>query len=127
MRLGIVRSGTSNHLVVAAAAGDVVGAVAWRCETPPGARDVDVELEVPEEIDWREIGVGDEAAGVRAPADDELRLRGLVEDLDQEGVLTLRVAGSVVLIETVGEPPLHVVGDEVAMVVRAAEAYPTGV
>ena len=48
-------------------------------------------------------------------------LRGLVEDLDQDGVLTLRVAGSVVLIETVGEPPLHVVGEEVAMFVRFAE------
>jgi hypothetical protein len=128
MRLDIVRFATGNRLVVEAAGGSVAGVVAWMGEAaPPGAREVDVELEVPDAVDWREIGIGDGAADVPAPADDELRLRGHVEDLDQDGVLTLLAAGSVVLIDTVGKPPLHVVGEEVAMVVRTAEVYPTGV
>lgn len=128
MRLEIVGFAAGNRLVVAAGDGNVAGVVVWRGEPPaPGARDADVELGVPEAVDWREIGVGDGAVNVAVPADNELWLRGLVEDLDQDGVLTVLVAGSVVLIDTVGEPPLRVVGEEVAMVVRAAEVYPIGV
>ncbi|MGY4644580.1 hypothetical protein [Cellulomonas sp. URHB0016] len=120
--------GGSAFVVVAAAGGGVAGAAAWRGGTlPPGTRDVDVELEVPGEVDWRQIVVTGEGADAQEPAEDELLLRGVVEDLDQDGVLTLHVAGSVVLIETVGEPPLYVVGKEVAIIVRSAEIYPTGV
>jgi len=128
MLLSLTRSGTSGHWVVAAAGGGVAGAVVWRGETvPTGAGEVDAELEVPGEVDWRTIVAASTRANVPSPAEDELLLRGVVEDLDQDGVLTLRVAGSVVLIDTVGEPPLHVVGQEVAMVVHSAELYPTGV
>ncbi|MBT0995413.1 hypothetical protein KIN34_14075 [Cellulomonas sp. DKR-3] len=128
MRLDVVRLAAGNRLFVEGGSGDVVGVVAWGGEELlPCVRDSDVELAVPSAVDWRDIGVGDRAANVPAPACEELRLRGLIEDLDQDGVLTVLAAGHLVLIDTVGEPPFHVVGQEVAMLVRAAEVYPTGV
>lgn len=106
----------------------VSGGGLWRGETPPvAATEVDIELEVPGQIDWMEILVARELPGHLLPAESELLLQGVVEDVDQDGVLTLRIADAVLLVETIGEPPLGVVGEHVAMLARHTEIYPTGV
>ncbi|GEA86041.1 MAG: hypothetical protein NVV70_14810 [Cellulomonas sp.] len=100
----------------------------WRGDSPPVAgAEVDIELEVPRIIGWTEIMVARDLPRDVRPADGELLLQGIVEDVDQEGVLTLRIADEVVLIETVGEPPLGVVGQHVAMFAQRSELYPTGI
>jgi hypothetical protein len=124
--LGKVLNGDPPTVVVTAPG--VVGVGRWRGETPPMAMtDVDVELEVPGEVDWRGILVARELPGHLVPVEDEMLLRGVVQDIDQDGVLTLRIGGAVVLLDTVGEPPLDVVGEHVAVLARHTEIYPTGV
>lgn len=104
--------------------GDVVAANT--VTLPVAATEVDVEVEVSGHIHWMEILVARDLPGDLLPADDGVLLQGVVEDVDQDGVLTLRIADAVVLVETTGEPPLGVVGEHVAMLARDPEIYPTG-
>jgi len=127
MRVALSKVLGGDPPTVVVTAPGVSGGGLWRSETPPVATtEVDVELEVPGQIDWTEILAVRDLPGHLVPADDELLLQGVVEDVDQEGVLTLRIADAVVLVETIGEPPLGVVGEHVAMLARHTEIYPTG-
>ena len=124
--LGEVAEGDPPTVVVTASG--VSGTGLWRGEAPPTAvTEVDVELEVPGQIDWTDIFVAPDLPGGIAPADGELLLQGVVEGVDQDGILTLRIVHSIVLIETVGEPPVGLVGTHVAVLARHTGIYPTGV
>lgn len=105
----------------------VAGSALWRGEGDPVTGvPVHVELEVPDEVDWERIAITPSGAGAQAVPDDALLLSGVVEHLDDDGVVTLRVAGSIVLVETVGTPPPGVDGKPFTLAVRRAEVYPTG-
>ncbi|WP_239313957.1 MULTISPECIES: hypothetical protein [unclassified Frankia] len=88
---------------------------------------VDVEVEVHEEIDWSEIVVDPQPGTIVDVLDQAMVFRGVVEDLDKDGVLTLRFGSGIVLVDTTGEAPLGVVGRDVSLTVRDIEIYPTGV
>lgn len=103
------------------------GSATWLGSAKEVGALVDVELQIRDEVDWDDIVAGHEGASTVGRDDEEGLLIGAVEDLDQDGVLTLRIADGVVLIDTTGEPPLEVVGRTVRMVVRDVEIVPTGV
>ncbi|MFS0702247.1 hypothetical protein AB6N24_19925 [Cellulomonas sp. 179-A 4D5 NHS] len=105
----------------------VAGSVLWRGTGDPAVGfPLDVELEVPGPVDWDAVVVA--PSGVEAPAvaDGELLLSGVVEQV-RDGLVVLRVADAIVLVETVGEPPAGAEGTHVALRLRGAEVYPTGV
>lgn len=102
------------------------GSATWLGPAETAGAQVDVELQIRDEVDWKDVIVVS-AAGEHADRDVGLVVRGVVDDVDQYGVLTLRVADGVVLIDTRGEPPLGVVGRTVRFAVRDVEIVPTGV
>jgi hypothetical protein len=106
---------------------DVNGSGLWRGTAQEAGIEVDVELEVRDEIDWSKISVGQRVEAIAKEGPEALVVRGFVDDLDIHGVLTLRLAGGVLLIDTLGEPPIGVVGREVSLVARDVEIYPTNV
>jgi hypothetical protein len=106
----------------------ISGFALWRGGSgqAPGER-VDVELDARGEISWREVVIDPqptELVGKVSPR--ALTIRGVVEDLDQNGVITIRVAGGILLLDTAGEAPVGVVGHEVGVIIPQVDVYPTG-
>ena len=100
----------------------------WEGENPhPAGVEVDVELDLPDEVDWNRIVVGPMDGRIVELRESGLVLRGVVVDLDELGVLSLSVGTGVVMVDTLGEPPLGVVGQTVALPVDRLAVYPTGI
>ena len=108
-------------------ASDVSGSALWRGAAHSAGVEVDVELESRDEIDWNKISVGPCVRGIVEEGAQDLVVRGFVDDLDAHGVLTLRLAAGVVLIDTVGESPQGVVGREISLAVRDVDIFRTNV
>lgn len=86
-----------------------------------------VELETREEISWREIIIDPAPTGLVSEVSERvLTVRGVVADLDQNGVITVMVAGGVLLLDTSGESPLGIVGHEVCLTIPRVDVCPTG-
>lgn len=112
---------------VGISAPDVAGSGLWRGDGYPVVGvPIDVELEVPGPIAWNRIVIAPSRSDASVAAEDELMLTGVVEHRDDDGVIALRVSDSIVLVETVGEPPRGIDGGRVSLVVRGVEVYPTG-
>lgn len=117
----------AGHLVAITAIG-VCGSAQWRGKTPLlDAVEMDVELEVPETLTWDDIVVDGAAGDCANLNDEELLLDGIVEGVDDAGVLVLRVGGGLVLIDTISAPQAIVNGRRVSLVVRAASVFPTNI
>ena len=113
---------------VAISAPGVAGSGLWGGDGDPIVGvPIHVELEVPGPISWDRIAIATSHPDAAVPAEDELMLSGVVEHRDDDGVIALRVADSIVLVETVGEPPRGIDGGRVSLVARGVEVYPTGV
>ena len=86
---------------------------------------IDVELDLGVS-DWRDIvvhsGRVDEGPGTQGP-----RLSGIVEDVDELGVTTIRVGGGLLLLDTAGAPSASVVGATVSFPAASIELFPTGI
>ncbi|MBB2923655.1 hypothetical protein [Cellulomonas cellasea] len=128
MLVTLRRIGTRGEPAVGVNAPGVSGSAVWR---GPGAPvvgvPVDVELDVPGPVGWDMFVVGTPSTDLPAVAEGELRLVGVVEHRDDDGVVVLRVGRSVVLVETTGTPPRRIDGQRVAVVVRGVEVHPTSV
>ncbi|WP_421742985.1 hypothetical protein [Cellulomonas sp.] len=106
----------------------VVGAGVWRGHADPVVDTrIDVELDVPHPVDWEEITVLTPGTAAPVPARDELAVSGTVEHCGDDLVVALRVADSIVLVETTGRPPTGIVGERVALLALGVGVYPTGV
>jgi hypothetical protein len=99
----------------------------WKSDQPPVPGVVDVEIDIPGEYLWdTEVRrVGEETSVGIAELDQGVRVVGEVVDLDHLGILTLRINGSHIMVETLGEPPLGVVGGLVEVCAERIELYPT--
>lgn len=124
MRVMVVRAleGSAGWLVIKSPS--VSGSVVWNGDALPllGV-EVDVELDAHDGVDWGVIAVDPPARAIINPASDGLTVDGLVEDFDQYGVLTLRLAGGLMLFDTAGDPPIGIVGRRVRMVVPNVALY----
>lgn len=95
----------------------------WEGEALPELGWHDVELDVPAILEWgREIGpagdVGD-AGGTDAPG-----LVGQLLSFDEAGMAEIRVKDGLLLVETLGEPPLGIVGQTVEVHAPSLHAHP---
>ena len=104
----------------------VTGAGSWRgsARVPPGT-EVWVELDVQQELDL-DLVERTAAAGfiARVPGETSLVLQGRVEDLEHDGVLSLRVGGGLVLLDTLGTGPLAIVGSHLEVHCEKVDVYP---
>jgi hypothetical protein len=99
-------------------------------DAPAAGAVVDVELDVPGEVAWDDVEVDDDdAGGASDPGPtDGLTVRARVSDVDEHGVATLNLsAGGILLVDTVGERPPHVVGRAVTLHLNRVPAHPTAV
>jgi hypothetical protein len=92
---------------------------------PQPGDEIDVELSVPGDIAWRDVAANPEPLG--AGSNDLTVVQGVVDELDHNGVMVLRTDDGVVLIDTVGEPPIPIIGTRVRICPDVVELYPTGV
>jgi hypothetical protein len=127
MRVTLLQPAVSDGDCVLFAADGGRGAARWRGSGQAAGESVDVEMDIKDEIDWREITPAVSASEALSVHEGQMSIHGTVEDVDQDGVLTLRIPGAVLLIDTVGEPPIGIVGQEVGFVAHDAEIYPTGI
>jgi hypothetical protein len=98
------------------------GTQGWAANTP-----VDVELELPSEIHWEAITF-DPAPGPLLELRDDggLRFRAPIEELEENGVLVLRLGAGLLSVETTGAAPAVRRGLEVGFTGWYLELYPTG-
>ncbi|MBL0886211.1 hypothetical protein [Myceligenerans indicum] len=95
--------------------------------TVPAVEDVvNVELEVPGEISWDEVTIGDRATAHPAGTGRQW-LRGVVEAVEPDGVMVLRSGVGLTMLEMTGDAPDGVVGTKIAVPVHELRFHPTGV
>lgn len=98
----------------------------WRGPVRPIRGDYDVEIEVPNALNWGlDIGtVGSNSFGMDT-CQEGMTFEGPLEMTYDEGVSVVRIGNSVVSLQTVGTP--CPVGSYVRFVARRVELYETGV
>jgi hypothetical protein len=119
----VTKSG--ERLVLETPAGTIGGL--WRGHGAVDLNDVlDVELELPRSHDWSEIDcVRDDKPNLWGSRSDPW-LEGIALDVDELGVLTLDVAGAILLVDTTGDPPDGIVGERVRLRSVDLEFHPVG-
>lgn len=103
------------------------GVARWRGTPQSTGNDLDVEFDIRDIVDWAEVTVEESRREALAIRCDQMSISGTVLDVDENGLLALDLIGTVVLIDTSGEAPLGVVGQQVSFLVRDVEIYPTNV
>lgn len=95
----------------------------WEADPLPEAGDHDIELDIPSILEW---GYEIWRAGDEQPPGDVDRpvLTGTLLGFDESGVAEIQVRGGLLLVETLGEPPLGAVGDTVELRPPRIHAHP---
>jgi hypothetical protein len=97
-------------------------------DAPDVGTTVNVELDVSDEVAWDDVEVGGSARPSGLASRTSLEVHGRVIDVDEQDVLTLRLPqGGILLVDTTGEAPLHVVGRAVTLHLDRVYVYPTNV
>ena len=98
--------------------------LAWQESPVPGEGDHYVELDVPDILEWgREIWPASAGEPVPPPPKGQ-RIRGRLVGLDERDVATIRTVEGHLLVDTLGDPPLGTVGEDVELETLDLHAYP---
>lgn len=93
----------------------------WMGETSPEIGPAHVEITVPDAVDWASVqfdAADDEAVSQRG---DMVALRGTAIDVDELGVLVMRLGDTTTMVDTTGKPAQGVRGRMVELVVPRIE------
>jgi hypothetical protein len=125
MYLQICAKKADNAGLVQVQAAGISGWCVWP-DAPDVGMSVHVELDVPAEVAWDDIVLD----GAGRPEGREpitgLVVHADVLDVDEQDVLTLRLPeGAILLVDTIGDPPLHVVGRAATLYLDGVLVYPT--
>ncbi len=127
MDLRVCGTSTDDADLVRVEAAGVSGWCVWP-DAPGVGTTVNVELDVSAEVAWDDIDVGGDGRPSGPRSGIGLVVHGDVLDVDEQDVLTLRLPrGAILLVDTSGQPPLHVVGRVVTMHLDGVLVYPTNV
>ena len=94
----------------------------WASGAPEVHGVYDVELNVSERVEWARTGIvvdGGTPSITMTP--EGVRFCGTLDNVDEDGVVALRLGNSLMLLESVGEPPP--VGSSVCVTVKEVELY----
>jgi hypothetical protein len=124
MRVEVLRIDERSRMLTIAALGSVFQA-SWHGEWPAalGVLFGEVELSL---IDWSEVELQGDGAGRHeydCPTGTNV-VQAIVEDYGYDGVVRLRVGDEYVLVDSIGEPPLGIVGRTIRFRTNSAEVYP---
>ena len=86
--------------------------------------DIDVDTRRIYPIGEFEIVVGGTDGFTILPDSDEVRISGIVMEVDEYGILTLNVSGHLMFIETEGDVPDDFVGSRVQIITNDLKFYP---
>lgn len=96
----------------------------WEGNEAPTSGEHSVELDVPAILEWgREIWRASDGVPDDHPSRAQ-RITGTLEGLDELGVATIRVGDGYLLVETLGDPPLGTVGEQVSFETLDIHAFP---
>lgn len=96
--------------------------VRWASGTPVVHGTYDVEFNVSDRVEWDRTGVVvDERAPSIEMAQGGVQLCGTLDNVQADGVIGLRLGTSLILLESVGEPPA--VGSTICVTVKHVELY----
>lgn len=102
--------------------GDSVGR--WHSDMPESGREYDVEVEVPGVLEWgRDVVASSKTIPSISTTHDAVQICGVLELAHEDGVVTLRIGSSLLLVETQGQPPPA--GTCVCMTVSHIDLYET--
>jgi len=105
-----------------------VGIGRWNGMRAPVKGTFDVEFDVSLPVHWSSVDVlegrGDDRVEISAVDPELVDFFGRVLDCDEEGVLSLSVGPTHLLLDTTGEPILGVVGQRVRVSGLALEVFP---
>jgi hypothetical protein len=123
MRVNI-RSVDGCRVSVVSSIGTVTGT--WVGASPGLKQDYEVELDVPGVVPWERINdAGSHGTPILLERPDGLvSLTGRVDDIDEDLVLQLWLGETSVMIDSVGEPPLGIVGRFVDVVIEDLALFP---
>lgn len=101
----------------------VTGPVLWRGAPTERLVPVDVEFTIDEDLKWKHVH-----RGQARPDADRVRIAGVVQSIDDRGVVTLAVqGGGLLLFGTTGRKPWRsMLGETVTVYARSVTAFPTG-
>ncbi|MCP3877280.1 MAG: hypothetical protein GY701_02630 [Sulfitobacter sp.] len=122
MRIVVTQVDRDGLVVFSCAEGEGVGL--WK-GSPPAEGERIVEIEVPT-VSWSDIRVADQAVGISVadPGQRAVEIVALLDDYSSDGVATLRLGGEVMLVDTMGEPPLNIVGRTIEFECSGLALYP---
>lgn len=87
--------------------------------------EVDVEIDIAGGVDWSDIEIVDEPTASMAIRNREMEIQGPVSELNEDGVLSLRLGDGEIRLDTTGQPPTRQpLG--VRVILAPVEIYPTG-
>lgn len=87
--------------------------------------EIDVEIDFVEPVDWSDIEIVEVADSAMEIRSQGTEIRGVVSDLNEDGVLTLRLGDGEMRLDTTGEPPTTCL-TAVRLTLDVVEIYPTG-
>lgn len=98
----------------------------WRgSDRVDAGADVYVELTVPDVVDWNDVALSDVPPNVPIGPAATVPVVGEIVALDPDGVLTLRVDGtSLLMVEVVGDAPARLDRRHALLHLSEVEAYP---
>jgi len=99
----------------------------WRGRSQPAGVRLDIELTIEDSFAWEQLDLDGEPGAPLSLDGLDIRIRGVIEDIDDDGMLTVRVSQGLVMIETIGSPPdRNPVGRRIGLTTSTLEIYPVG-
>jgi hypothetical protein len=127
MRVFISQTGTATPCQVNSFCAAGAAVVSWCAEQLPAVGKCDVEIDVPVDLTWGATATYPPVVTEEYLASDGqmITLVARVEEMSSDGVLTLRLAEGLLLVEVRGRIPGAVIGELVEIKTPELKMYPT--
>jgi hypothetical protein len=102
------------------------GIAFWHGAEPTSGQLIDVEMNIEEELCWgKSIREVEFSKDEQLSVEDDILIVAFIDSLDEDGVVSIRICDSIVLLETMGTP--HSSPTMVEIRCHRLDLFPTGV